>query len=196
MNDALTDGRRAATPYRPGRGSVMRVLRGARGFTLFELVIVICIVALFSAFLLDRLRLYQEMAEKAAMEQTAGSLRSALHLQMASLIAKGRMQDIEKLAEINPFSLLAERQGNYLGEYDAPPDGELASGSWYYDRQRREVVYLVHLRRHFVSADAAGDRVRYKVAVLYNDQLPPPLAAREVGGLSFREQAPYQWRIQ
>jgi prepilin-type N-terminal cleavage/methylation domain-containing protein len=54
------------------------------GFTLFELIVVICLVGIFAAVALDRLLRYQEIAEKTAMQSTIGALRSAQTLQAAA----------------------------------------------------------------------------------------------------------------
>ena len=47
------------------------------GLTLIELIVVVCIIALCAVLLLDRLRFYQEAAEKAAMEYNVGVVKSA-----------------------------------------------------------------------------------------------------------------------
>ena len=44
-----------------------RVSRRQAGFTLLELVIVVCVVGVSATFVMDRLWRYQEMAEKAAI---------------------------------------------------------------------------------------------------------------------------------
>lgn len=167
-----------------------------RGFTLFELMLVIVLIATFAGILFGRFLRYQELAEKAAMEQTAGTIRSALHLQMAGLITRGRVADIPRLAVVNPFKLLTERQNNYVGEYyDAR---EVPTGSWYYDLRNKQIVYLVHRGAHF-TPNAAGERlVRYKVTLVYNEPLPgnDPSEPRELGGVTLTEVEPYIWNIQ
>ena len=78
------------------------------GFTLIELVVVIIIISTLGAVLLDRMWFYQEAAEKAAMEQMAGTLRSALHFQIADRLLNGKTADIADLAQDNPMDWLAE----------------------------------------------------------------------------------------
>jgi general secretion pathway protein G len=170
--------------------------KSVRGFTLFELMLVIVLLATFAGILFGRFLRYQELAEKAAMEQTAGAIRSALHLQMAGLITRGRVADIPRLAAVNPFKLLAERQKNYVGEYyDAR---EVPTGSWYYDLKNKQIVYLVHRGTHF-TPNAAGEKlVRYKVTLIYNEPLPgdSPSVSHELGGVTLTEVEPYIWNIQ
>ena len=168
------------------------------GFTLFELIVVVILVAVFAGVLLGRFLLYQEMAEKTAMEQTAGAVRSALNIQVAGLIARGRTEDIPKLATLNPMNLLTEQQKNYIGEFYETSMDDIPPGSWYFDLRHRELVYLVYRGGHFVPAEDGSKRVRYKVALVYNNGLlsSGQSGRKELGGVVLREVAPYKWEIQ
>lgn len=114
----------------------------ARGFTLIELAVVVCVVALLATALLNRINFYQEQAEKAAMEHTVGALRSALHLQMTSLLAKSKESEIPVLVGQNPMKWLAEKPPNYVGEYFAPKPQDIEIGNWYFDLHKRNLIYL------------------------------------------------------
>lgn len=177
--------------------SVLRRFYSA-GFTLFELIIVIILVAVFSGILFGRFLNYQELAEKVAMEQTAGAVRSALNLQVARLITQGRMDDISKIETVNPMKFMTDQQKNYVGEiYEASLDN-IPAGSWYYDLKRRELVYLVHRGEHFASGGDGLKRVRYKVGVVYNEELFREAAAvtkKELGGVVLKEVDPYAWDV-
>ena len=170
--------------------------RAQRGFTLLELIVVISLVGILTTVLLTRLLDYQERAEKVAMEQTAGILRSALHLQVVNLIAHDRMRDIPKLIDENPVAWLAEKPHNYQGEYFDPAPGQLDPGNWYYDLKARQLVYLVDRGRHFLPDSAGRKAVRYEVALVYNKNREgdtQALAPREVGGVVLQLAQPYQW---
>ncbi len=70
----------------PRRMMMPPVARGPAqtGFSLFELIVVVCIVAVVAGILLNRLHLYEEAAEKAAMQQTAAAIKSALQMRVAA----------------------------------------------------------------------------------------------------------------
>jgi general secretion pathway protein G len=168
----------------------------ARGFTLFELILSILAVSLFAGKMAERFVDYQEHAEKAAMEQTVGSIRSALNIRMAALVARGRSEDAGKLLEINPFTLLNEQQKNYAGEHYEVQADSIPAGSWYYDLKARQVVYLVQRGDQFVSS-GGGKAIRFKTELVYNIPLPGEKGDRskDVGGVAFREVQSYKWEI-
>ena len=85
------------------------------GLTLVELIVVVCIIALCAVVLLDRLRFYQEAAEKAAMEYTVGSVKSALQLRVAAMLLRGEGKNIGSLARANPIEWLMGPPPGYRG---------------------------------------------------------------------------------
>ncbi len=160
---------------------------GESGFTLFELIVVISIVGLLAAALLDRLRFYQELAEKAAMEQTVGIIRSAIHLKIAELISQGRISSIPGLARENPMNLLAEKPPNYAGEFAGKAPS--ANGIWYYDSRDHLLVYRVEMGEHFSSP--AGQKVRFRLQALPGKRIGKD--SIELNGLVLSQVDPYRW---
>jgi|GEM_PF-961211 len=114
--------------------------RPPRGFTLLELIAVTSAVALMSGILLDRILVYQEMAERVSMQQVVRSLRISLQLQVANLIAKNRIEALPKLAEQNPMVWLAQPPDNYAGEFVSARQGSVAPGQWYFNLESRKLI--------------------------------------------------------
>jgi prepilin-type N-terminal cleavage/methylation domain-containing protein len=112
------------------------------GFTLFELAVVISIVGVLAATLLKSVQFYQVEAERVAAQQMAGTLRSAMHLQVANLMLKGREKEIADLVEQNPMDWLIEKPGNYAGDFYSPGESIIALGNWYFDRTDKKLIYL------------------------------------------------------
>lgn len=180
---------------RPLPETVMTV--HSRGFTLFELILAIIVVALAAGVLFGRVLFYQEMAEKTAMEQTVGGLRSALTIQLSGLMARGRMEEIPKLESVNPMVLLTRLPENYVGEYYGTPS-DVSAGNWYFDLKSRELVYLVRHGMHFQSAEKGGKTMRYRISLVYNDWLQTAggmQAGKEPGGITLQEVQPYTWAV-
>lgn len=113
----------------------------------------VAIAGVIAAMLIERLLAYAEVAEKAAMEATVGQLNSALYARLAYLALRGKYEAIEALPGESPFATAEARSPAYLGEFDDAPPGGAERGTWYFDRGRRELVYLPRFRRFLFTDD-------------------------------------------
>jgi general secretion pathway protein G len=164
------------------------------GFTLFELIVVICIVAILAGILFNRLRLYQEAAEKAAMQQTAAAIKSALQMRVAAYMISGRDNEIEKLRNENPVNWLQEKPADYAGEFYADAYARVRPGSWYFDLTRRELIYVINLGDNFKPGPDASKSVRYRVRIEYENVPETGAPLRKVlSAVSFAPVQPYVW---
>jgi len=168
--------------------------RPDRGFSLVELVVVLVIVSIISAILLDRVKFYQEQAEKATMEATAAAIQAGLHLRLAGYLASGQDRDVQRLATENPIDWLARKPESYAGALDRVAARDLPGGTWYFDLTDRTVVYRVRYGRTFV-ADAEGVKeVRFRANIDYG-RLEPGSNLIGIKRLDFAPVHPYQWPI-
>ena len=180
------------------RGPASRVLRGRAGqqggFTLFELIVVVCIVALMAGILLNRLRVYEEGAEKAAMQQTAAAIKSALQMRVAAYMISGRDNEIENLRNENPTKWLQENPASYAGEFYADAYARIRPGSWYFDLNRRELIYVINLGDNFKPGPDGRKWVRYRVRIGYEDMPEQGGGTRKVlSSVGFAPVQPYVW---
>jgi general secretion pathway protein G len=163
------------------------------GFTLLELLLTACIISVLAAILLDRVQFYQKMAEKTAMEQTVGILRSALHLQFAELITKDKVADAQYLVGQNPMNWLAEKPGNYAGEFFGDEPEDVASGEWYFDLQGRDLIYLVRNRKK----DESHVRIAFATKLVLKEKKSSETDSAGVGknvvGVVLEQIVPYVW---
>jgi len=167
-----------------------------RGFTLIEFAMVVCIIAILATLLLNRLVFYNEQAEKVAMEQTLGTLRSALHLQVASYLLNGKSTQIAQLAEQNPMNWLAEKPNNYAGEFYTPKPGIVATGSWYYDVPSKSLIYLAHHHEYLHVSPDRSYRLQFRVKLLRNMQLAQDggkSGENVIDGVVLEPVVNYQW---
>lgn len=135
--------------------------RRQSGFTLFELVVVIILVAVLGGVALDRFYLYQEMAEAESAKRDLSMLKTALNIRSAELISANRWDELQRLPQQNPFDLLEERPANYGGLWS----GEERPGHWYFDPGARTVTY-VPSRREAFSAPGGERYPRFVVTGL------------------------------
>ena len=167
--------------------------RAGRGFTLIELIVVVCIVAVSAALLVDRLRFYQEAAEKAAMEYTVAVVKSALQLRVAAMLVRGEERNIESLARANPVDWLMEPPRGYRGEFRAPQPA-VPPGSWYFDLSRNEFVYVPSLDAHLERLEDGSKRLRFRVRLEFEPARPDSGRKRGVlTAMRVEPVAPYAW---
>ncbi len=165
----------------------------ARGFTLLELLVVIAIVGTLGAVAIDRLLLYQELAEKAAMEQTVSTLRSALRLQVAERLLRSGYAELPALARMNPMDWLAQVPANYV---EAHGKAAIPAGSWYFDAAQRQLVYLPRRRAHLDSGGAGRAEIRFETRVLRKKSAQEQSLmgdGGEVEGVILVPVRPYRW---
>ena len=145
---------------------VRRTARGQRGYSMFELLVVIIIVSVLVLVLFDRTLRYQGMAEKASMEMTIMNMRSGLRLRVAELIMADRANELGELVQENPIRWLAEPPANYLGEIPHAQAVHLPVNTWHFEPDRRELVYLLRRDKFSGPEPAAGTPVVLRVTAV------------------------------
>jgi prepilin-type N-terminal cleavage/methylation domain-containing protein len=171
---------------RGGRGSAQH------GFSLLELAIALAVVLAVAGVLLGRLRLYQEAAEKAAVEYTVNTLRLALQLRIARQLGRHMPLDYAAVARENPVSWLETPMTGYRGAPTPEQVALLPRGSWYFDRQRAELAYLPLRDRHLAMDGPGAKRVRFKARLIRAVSATARDDAAPVG-ITFGPAQPYRW---
>ncbi len=168
-------------------------MKRSAGFTLIELVIVVCAVALLFGIALDRLLRYQELAERAALQQNVAAINTALTLRFAAYVAMGTPQRIADEVGRNPIHLLARPPENYLGELTAADPQTLSRPSWYFDAPSGDLVYLPTHRRYFGGFSEAPDSIRFRVGLTAPES--PAGAPRVLPQPFVAANPPFRWEI-
>ncbi|MFM2089317.1 MAG: hypothetical protein RLZZ237_4186 [Pseudomonadota bacterium] len=132
-----------------------------RGFTLFELAVVAIVLGLLATVLLSRLAYYQEQAQRAAVAQMLGVLRTSLRVQALHLYLQGKQAQLSSLQRQNPLDWLEDRPPNDLGELLAPDVEKLPSGNWFFDRSDQKLVFLLRIGNIF--SPVRVDVMKFKV---------------------------------
>lgn len=164
-----------------------------KGFSLLELVVVIVIIALLATWALDRLWGLQAAAERVAMEQVVGNLRSAIGIDVAYSYANGDTKALRALEGSNPMDRLAEVPKNYLGVLGTK---STAAGSWYFDNQSRTLVYRVRNAEYFRGGSGPPAQARFAVRLIYEASDIKPASGKkrsEIVGAELLAVAPYTW---
>lgn len=171
-------------------------MRTNKGFTLLELMVVIAIISVLAGVLFNRVWFYQEQAEKAAMEQVAGALQSALIMKYGRLLIDGKPADVKSLVTENPINWLMKQPPNYVGEYFAPTPGAISPGNWAFDLKNRELVYAPAHVEYLVANSNGYKWVRYRTHLQYEALAASKDGkALELTSVLFEPVEPYQWMI-
>lgn len=167
----------------------------AHGFSLFELIVVICIMGVLFALFANRILSYQELAEKTAMEATAGNIQSALNLQFAQIQTRGHPSDVDMLLIDNPIKWMQKLPSNYAGEfYDASPRSVMP-GHWLFDLKSRELIYVMQHKEHFHPNATGQFWVRFHAVRQDQKSVLTSLqdAPRQLTALLFEPVEAYTW---
>jgi hypothetical protein len=166
-----------------------------RNRTLLQIGLVAVIASLLASLLLQRAERLAADAEALALELSLQALRNGAQIEAMRLQAVNGNAAIATLQGGNP-ALWAEFQSEqYLGVLDAEAARDAPRGSWYFDAERRELVYTVRHRDHFRSP--GGDRVRLRAELEFADRNgdgrydPVNESAR---GIRIEAVEPYTWR--
>jgi hypothetical protein len=127
------------------------------GATRLEIFVVLIIVGVVAVWMLHTLRFYEELTEKTVVESTIINLRSGLRFKIADLIIKGAGDKQGALANSNPVQFLEHPPKGYLGEMRTP--GNLPRGSWYYEQDRSELIYIPNLKANLSLLDGSQPEV-------------------------------------
>ena len=181
---------RVATRREPGG------LKAAqRGFTLIELIVVIIIIVVLAGLFLVRIPMYQERAEKAAMQQVEGALQSALVLRYGALMTRGAdgEKELSILASDNPITWLQKMPSNYKGEYYDPSPRSVAPGNWMFDLKSRELIYVLNQSDNFTPGPDGNKWIRFHVKLGYEPKLGQAGSGKELVTTLFEPTHPYRW---
>ena len=173
-----------------------RVRAGSRGFTLLELVVVIIIVSFLAVIAIAKLLAIQVDAERVSMETVLGALRSAIGMTVAESIVRQDLRGLEALVGSNPMDRLAETPHNYLGAIDHPNPAGFEDGNWYFDKDKRELVYLVRNKANFIGGVADPPQARFRIESAYRDRNGNKRfdsGIDTVEGLRLTPIEPYKW---
>ena len=182
------------------RGETGKRIKKHQGFTLFEVVIVMCLIVFL--YMTAEQRINQGVpaaAERAAFLGVVAQLRAGLNLQMLARVAGGRFDVLRAMEGSNPMNLMLETPSNYRGEVPSLDAGVLPRASWYFDQSRGELVYLVgeqSLPDVWVNAGAGPvnlGQIRLRIVGSYGRGAGVSGAQGSWEGLLLQPVLPFEW---
>jgi hypothetical protein len=144
--------------------------RPQTGLSAVELSIALVLLAVLSAVALNRIWAVQADAERVGLEYFVGSLRSAVGIKVASLVARDDLAGIAALADSNPMDLLSERPRNYRGVRAGNESKAVEGGEWYFDGTSRMLVYRIRNAEIFRGGFRPPAEARFLLVPVYEDR--------------------------
>jgi prepilin-type N-terminal cleavage/methylation domain-containing protein len=164
------------------------------GFSMLELVIVIIIISVLLAVGIDKLMKLQVQAERASMENTIGTLQSAIALTISEHIAKDNIPQLKQYIGTNPMALLANQPLNYTGSFSQRPNFQ-ESASWWFNTSNRTLYYQVSNQQYFLTDGQEKGVTKFKILAVYDDNNRNGRFDRRdiITGLRLAPVADYRW---
>jgi hypothetical protein len=100
------------------------------------------------------------------MEYTANTLKLALQLRIAHDLGQQRPVDYAAVMRENPVSWLEQPMKGYRGELGRQEARLVPAGSWYFDRERGELVYLPVRTSELAPDSEGGKRIRFRMRMV------------------------------
>lgn len=151
-----------------------------RGFTLFEMVVVICSIVILYMVAEQRMNQLPAAAERASYFAILDQLKIAVNFEMYTRMARGDFTGIQGLEGTNPMALLLETPRNYRGELAVVTDRNIERrGSWYFETSTGELVYVVggasieDVVMDIGSIAVNYGQIRLRLANVYSDRRQP-----------------------
>lgn len=139
------------------------------GFSLFELTVVIVIIGILLSVAVGRLLPYIDEAERIGVITTESQIRSALVMNAAQRIARGKAASISTLDGSNPMELMLETPANYAGELTGDALLSAPARHWYFDLTARRLVYRPGRPMAWIDHKQDIENPEFAVRVAFND---------------------------
>ena len=137
-------------------------LRRRTGITTIEFAACLALLAVFAAFLLNRLAAYEELAEKTTVDLTISQIRDGIRHDLIRALLAGKRPVVNEMLERNPVSWLAQPPEAHMGEFGSLP-GQARPGAWYYVSKTHELVYVPRHSAHLNTPSSDPVRLRWRL---------------------------------
>ena len=180
----------------PGK-PLQKMPRSSQGFTLFEMVVVICVIVILYMVAAQRLSELPAAAERASFYGTLGQIKAGVNFEMISKLTSQKSSELRNLSGANPMAFLLETPNNYRGEQEWVNDRNAQRGGWYYETSSGELVYVISGSSiNDVFVELSGMMVNYGQIRLKLTNIYKGNGVGQQGnwqGLSLVEVMPFRW---
>ncbi len=166
-------------------------MNNQKGFTLFELVVVVVLVASLVAVLLPKFYQLTLRAEALQVQGVIGTLRSALGVKVVrALYSDERLTASDYNGKSNLYvmqNLLDQQPESYLGVIENSDK----RGSWYDDKENHELVYVMKNDSIVSGVSGSPTKVRWRIEAVYSGEK----TENKFLGLVLQPATKHKWEI-
>lgn len=137
---------------------------------LAELAILALLIVIFIGFVIDKVWELRAAAERLAVIRTVNAIRSSLGTEAMQRAIAGETASLASLHHGNPMTLVDDKPPGYLGRLNKPDPAQIPGYQWYFDTDRKVLVYRVANSDHFASSLAGVPRIRFQLQASYRDR--------------------------
>lgn len=160
-----------------------------RGASRFELLVVLVIALVLLAGLLHRLREVQMAVERTAVISVLDTIRAGVWLEAAARIGTEGDGALARLETENPFPALHGAVPAYAGVI-AGDYGNLQIGGWYFDAERKKILYRPRYSENFFTNEITSESVEFTIDAVYRES---PSHGRVFEGMRITGQCACGW---
>lgn len=165
-----------------------------RGFSLFEMVLVVLLIGVLVTIAVDRLLQLQIEAERISVRHVIGTLESAVYLQVAEMVVKQGLDSVRQLENANPMDYLQKLPNNYVGVKNSEAASQVPVLNWYFDSVDDVLVYKVQNKKYFESEIEGEPRIILKLFLVFRDDVKSRRSSN-IQGIKLGSLHEYSWKI-
>ena len=178
--------------------------RRTRELSRLESVLALVVILVVIYFLVGRVEALFASVEKAQLSTTVARLNSSLRIEVAARLMRGDARHLAALEGANPMTFGRDpsptgdvnAKGQYVGELASPDPASIPAGKWYFDTDRRYLIYRVKASDYFETSLENVARARFEVKLDFIDKNANGIfdaGEDRFSGVSLKPVEPYRW---
>lgn len=136
---------------------------------LLELVVIVILILIFITVAIHQILRLRVAAERVAVMQMVGSLRTAISIELMHLVLHGTPADIAAMNHADPMLYLQQLPPNFEVLKKPVPPAQLQPYRWYYEPKSGILIYRVGNAEYLDTPLPSPPRIRFQLQVRYKD---------------------------
>ena len=136
---------------------------------LLELAVIVILIAIFITVAIHQIWRLRVAAERVAVMQMVGGLRTAISIELMHQVLHGTPADIARMDHADPMLYLQQLPPNFQVLKGPVPPEQLQPYRWYYEPNSGILIYRVGNGEYLDTPLPGPPRIRFQLQVHYQD---------------------------